>query len=222
MANYESGSYSKRPRNMQPISVCIVEDDHDIRASLSLIIDGADGFECVNNHYDAESALTHLMQDLPDVILMDIELPGMSGIDCVRQVKQQLPECDILMLTVHEHDKVVFESLCAGACGYLTKNTKPRHILNAIREVQSGGAPMSTNIARMVVGSFKTRHSVGLSDREREVLSQLCTGKSYKMIADALFISSDTVRSHIKSIYKKLEVSSNAEAVARALKEKLV
>ncbi len=222
MGDYNIATYARRRRPLDPISVSIIEDDHDIRASLSLIIDGAEGFECISNYGDAETALQDISQDMPDVILMDIELPGMSGIDCVRQMKKQMPECDILMLTVHDHDKIVFESLCAGACGYLTKNTRPRHILNAIREVRSGGAPMSTNIARMVVNSFKTRHSVGLSDREREVLSQLCTGKSYKMIADTLFISSDTVRSHIKNIYKKLEVSSNAEAVARALKEKLV
>ena len=222
MEDFNKRGYSRRRREAGPISVSIVEDDHDIRASLSLIINGADGFECLSNYDDAETALREIPGDLPDVILMDIELPGMSGIDCVRQLKKQLPQCDILMLTVHDHDKVVFESLCAGACGYLTKNTRPRNILNAIREVHSGGAPMSTNIARMVVNSFKTRHSVGLSDREREVLSQLCMGKSYKMIADTLFISSDTVRSHIKNIYKKLEVSSNAEAVARALKEKLV
>lgn len=204
------------------ISVCIIEDDHDIRQSLELIIGGTAGFECVRSYSDAESALQRLGKDIPDVILMDIELPGMSGIECVRQVKQQLPQVDILMLTVHENDAVVFESLCAGACGYLTKNTPPGRLLEAIREVHAGGAPMSTNIARMVIGSFKTNDSAGLSEREREVLSLLCKGKSYKMIADDLFISSDTVRSHIKSIYKKLEVNSNSQAVARALREKLV
>ncbi len=213
---------TSRKKTKASISVSIIEDDHEIRESLALIISGTPGFTCASTYMEAESALKNIETDLPDVILMDIELPGMSGIECVRQVKRKIPDVDILMLTVHEDDAVVFESICAGACGYLTKNTPPTRLLNAIREVHEGGAPMSTNIARMVINSFKHTGNSTLTQRETEVLALLCKGKSYKMIADKLFISTDTVRSHIKNIYKKLEVSSNAEAVAKALKENLV
>jgi len=204
------------------ITVSIIEDDHDIRESLAIIINGTPGYRCESAYNKVEPALQNVETELPDVILMDIELPGMSGIEGVRRIKKILPEIDILMLTVHEDDGVVFESLCAGACGYLTKNTPPSRLLDAIKEVHEGGAPMSTNIARMVIGSFNQSAKSPLTVREKEVLTLLCKGKSYKMIADQLFISTDTVRSHIKRIYKKLEVTSNAEAVAKAIREKLV
>ena len=204
------------------ITVSIIEDDDEIRESLALIIGGTSGFSCAGVHHTAESALEVVQEELPDVILMDIELPGISGIECVRRIKKMLPEADILMLTIHDADELVFESICAGACGYLTKNTQPAKLLKAIEEVHTGGAPMSTNIARMVVSSFKRHNHAALTQREMEVLTLLCKGKSYKMIADRLCISADTVRSHIKNIYKKLEVTSSAEAVAKALREKLV
>lgn len=204
------------------ITVSIVEDDDEIRESLALIIGGTPGFSCTSIYEDGETALANIANDVPDVVLMDIELPGISGIDCVKKMKAILPETDIIMLTIHDSDEVVFESLCAGACGYLTKNTQPAKLLSAIEEIHTGGAPMSTNIARMVVGSFKQHDNASLTQREKEVLLLLCKGKSYKMIADQLCISADTVRSHIKNVYKKLEVTSNAEAVAKALKENLV
>jgi len=153
---------------------------------------------------------------------MDIGLPGMSGIEGIRKIKENLPSIDILMLTVHEDSKMVFDALCAGACGYLIKNTQPVKLLEAIKEVHEGGAPMSTQIARLVVTSFKINPHSNLTNRETEVLTQLCKGKSYRMIAEALFISEETVRRHIKNIYKKLEVGSKSDAVAKALKEKLV
>ena len=206
----------------ESIWVALIEDDADIRESLALIIDGTAGFSCSGRYADCETALADLPRHPPDVLLMDIELPGVSGIEGVRQVRELLPEVDILMLTVHEDDASVFDSLCAGACGYLTKNTPPGRLLRAIEEVRAGGAPMSTSIARMVIGSFQRSADSPLSGRETEVLTLLCQGRSYKMIADALCISTDTVRSHIKSIYRKLEVRSNAEAVARALREGLV
>jgi DNA-binding NarL/FixJ family response regulator len=153
---------------------------------------------------------------------MDIQLPGMSGIEGVRRLKKLLPELDIIMLTIHDDDKRVFDSLCAGACGYLVKTTPPAKILEAIKEVYNGGAPMSASIARLVIQSFRKSSDSNLSPREQEILALLCQGKSYKMIAAALYLSKGTVHSHLKKIYKKLEVNSMTEAVAKAHQEKLV
>jgi len=204
------------------INVSIVEDDDEIRESLALLINGTPGYACINTFTDCESATKEINEDPPDVVLMDIGLPGMSGIEGIRKIKEKLPDIDILMLTIHNDSKKVFEALCAGACGYLIKDTPPAKLLEAIAEVHNGGAPMSSQIARMIVNSFKTQPHAELTQRETEVLIQLCKGKSYKMIADALFISEETVRRHIKNIYRKLEVKSKSEAVAKALKEKLI
>ncbi len=204
------------------INVSIVEDDNEIRESLAILVNGTPGFSCINTFIDCESAIKGIIEDPPDVVLMDIGLPGKSGIEGIREIRKVLPDIDILMLTVHADSKKVFEALCAGACGYLIKDTPPARLLEAIFEAYHGGAPMSTQIARMVVSSFKTNLNSNLTQREIEVLTQLCKGKSYRMIAESLFISEETVRRHIKNIYKKLEVSSKSEAVAKALKEKLV
>lgn len=204
------------------ITVAIVEDDGDIRESLALLINGTPGFSCINAYGDCETALDGIAEDPPDVVLMDVGLPGMSGIEGIRLLKERLDEINLLVLTVHDESKLVFDALCAGACGYLLKDTPPAKLLEAIRETYEGGAPMSTQIARMVVGSFRTNPHTALTQRETEVLEQLCKGKSYKMIADTLFISEETVRRHIKHIYRKLQVGSKSEAVAKALKEKLV
>lgn len=207
---------------MKIINVAVVEDDEDIRFSLQSLINSAMQFKCTQTYADCGSALAGIIENPPDVVLMDIGLPGMSGIEGTRRIKEKLPEIDILMLTVHENDEYVFEALCSGACGYLIKDTPPAKILEAIKDAIGGGAPMSTQIARMVVQSFQKKPSTSLTQRETEVLGQLCTGKSYKMIGDRLFISEETVRRHLKSIYKKLEVHSKSEAVAKAIKEKLV
>jgi len=204
------------------IEVSIVEDDDEIRESLAILINGTQGYRCISTFCDCEKAIAGLERDVPDVVLMDIGLPGMSGIEGIRKIKTTLPEIDILMLTVHADSRRVFKALCAGACGYLTKDTQPAKLLEAIKEAHDGGAPMSTQIARMVVNSFKTIPHSELTQRETEVLTHLCRGKSYKMIAETLFISEETVRRHIKNIYKKLEVGSKSEAVAKALKERLV
>ena len=204
------------------ITVSIVEDDTDIRESLALLIDGTSGFGCISTYGDCESAIIGMAEDPPDVVLMDLGLPGMSGIEGIRILKDRLVDINLVVLTVHGESKLVFEALCAGACGYLLKDTPPAKLLEAIKETCEGGAPMSTQIARMVVGSFRTSPHSALTQRETEVLTQLCKGKSYKMIADTLFISEETVRRHIKNIYKKLQVGSKSEAVAKALKEKLV
>jgi DNA-binding NarL/FixJ family response regulator len=206
----------------ETITISIVEDDPEIRQSLSFLINATDGFECISTYPDCESAIKNIFEELPDVILMDIGLPGMSGIEGIKIIKGKKPEIDIIVLSIHENDNYVFDALCAGATGYLIKEAQPTKILDAIKEVREGGAPMSTQIARMVIVSFKVQPSPDLTQRETEVLSKLCEGMSYKMIADKLFIAEETVRRHIKNIYKKLEVHSKSEAVAKAIKEKLV
>ncbi|MEO5571452.1 MAG: response regulator transcription factor [Bacteroidia bacterium] len=205
------------------ITVVLVEDNNDLREGLKIILnEHKDEFNCLATFADGESAAKKIPELKPEVVLMDINLPGMSGIDCLKLLRAVLPEIDVIMLTIFADDKTVFDSLCAGACGYITKNASPEEILDAIREVKKGGAPMSARIARMVVGSFKNFEATSLTDREREVLEQLCKGKSYKMVADALFISHDTVRHHIKNIYKKLQVHSVSEAILVAMKKKIV
>ncbi|HMT28841.1 MAG TPA: response regulator transcription factor [Bacteroidia bacterium] len=206
------------------IKVALVDDNHDLREGLQIVIkEHSDEFECIGSFADAESAAKKIPEIKPDVVLMDINLPGMSGIECLKQVKAKMPGLDVIMLTVFADDETVFDSLCAGACGYITKNASPEKILDAIRDVRDGGAPMSGRIARMVVTSFNApaTSSAHLTDREREVLDQLCKGKSYKMVADALNITHDTVRHHIKNIYKKLEVHSVSEAILKTMKKKL-
>ena len=204
------------------IHVAIVEDDHDIRRTLALIIDGTPGFSCQFDYSDCESAIPEILKYKPDVVLMDINLPGISGIEGVKKLKAQRPDLDIIMLTIQVDDHSVFESICAGATGYMIKSTPPAALLQAIEEVNKGGAPMSANIARKVLGSFRRSSDSPLSERETEILRLLCEGQNYKRIAEALFVSGHTVRSHIKNIYKKLHVNSRAEAVKKAMRDKLV
>lgn len=204
------------------IHVAIVEDDHDIRRTLALIIDGTPGFTCQFDYTDCESAIPEILKYKPDVVLMDINLPGMSGIEGVKKLKAKVPTLDIIMLTIQVDDHSVFESICAGATGYMIKSTPPANLLQAIQEVHAGGAPMSANIARKVLGSFKRNSESPLSDRETEILRLLCEGQNYKGIAETLFVSGHTVRSHIKNIYRKLHVNSRAEAVKKAIRDKLV
>lgn len=204
------------------IHVAIVEDDPEIRQLLKLIIDGTPGFSCHLNFEDAETALAEIPRYRPHLVLMDIHLPGMSGIECVQKLRKLMPELDIIMLTIQEDDESVFDSLCAGATGYLVKGTPPAELLEAIQEARAGGSPMSPQIARKVVRSFRSSSKTPLSDRETEVLKLLCKGDNYKGIAEALFVSTNTVKAHIKNIYKKLHVNTRAEAVGKAHKDKLI
>ncbi|MEL6698407.1 MAG: response regulator transcription factor [Bacteroidota bacterium] len=204
------------------IHVSIVEDDRDIRRTLALIIDGTPGFSCARTYEDCETAIPDILDYKPDVVLMDINLPGMSGIEGVKQLKQARPELDILMLTVKVDNQSVFDSLCAGATGYLIKATPPTQLLAAIEEVYKGGSPMSMDIARKVLSSFHQPVTSPLTARETEILRRLCDGENYKTIAEALFVSGHTIRTHIKHIYAKLHVHSRAEAVRKALKNKLI
>lgn len=208
----------------QPVvHTALVEDDPEIRHLLQLIINGSPGFTCEHAFPNAEEAVAALPTLRPDVVLMDIELPGMSGIEAVAELKKRWPEMDAIMLSVRDEDEAVFESLCAGASGYLVKETPPAQLLEAIRECHAGGSPMSADIARRVVSSFHRRAKESpLSQRETEVLRMLCEGANYKHIAEALFVSANTVKAHIKSIYRKLHVHNRAEAVSRALRDRLI
>ena len=206
------------------ITVVIVEDNAIINQSLSRLIDGAEGFRCVGSYYDAESMLKEIRSVESDIVLMDIKLPGINGIEAVRRIKGVKPDQNILMLTVHEENDLIFEALCAGACGYLVKKTRPDRLLEAIEEAHEGGAPMSSHIARKVTTFFqKTRQlsvdGTVLTEREQEILVNLTKGQTYYAIAMTLNISKDTVRFHMKKIYRKLHVHSQAEAVSEAIRK---
>jgi len=211
------------------INVTIVEDNKTIREGLSVLVNGTDGFNCIGSYQDCESFLRELESLSVDVVLMDIGLPGMNGIEGVKKAKQINSDINILMLTVYEESETVYDALCAGAYGYLVKKTPPSRLIEAIKEVYEGGSPMSSRIARQVITSFqkyangKTLNSqYNLSNREKEVLNHLGDGSNYQEIADELFISIDTVRHHIRNIYKKLQVHSQSEAVAKAIRKKLI
>ena len=204
------------------IKVSIIEDDAWIRENLSARIGQAQGFVCSGAYRTGEEAIVQVPAHAPDVILMDINLPKMNGIECVRQLKALIPSAQILMLTVYEDSDKIFNSLLAGASGYLLKRTPQAEILEAIADVHRGNSPMTGHIARKVVQYFNQRGSTDtemekLSNREREVLEYLARGSSYKEIAGALTVSIDTIRAHIKGIYGKLHVHSRGEAVARFL-----
>lgn len=211
------------------IKVVITEDNNTIREGLAALINGTAGYSCVGAFSECESFLSKLPTLNADVVLMDIGLPGMSGIDGIAKAKKLKPELNILMLTVYEDSQTVFKALCAGACGYLVKKTPPARLLEAIKDANDGGAPMSSLIARQVIDVFKQTQGkqneekdTELSSREKEVLTSLSDGNNYQEIADRLFISVDTVRHHIKNIYRKLHVHSQSEAVAKAIRKGII
>lgn len=197
------------------IRVSIVEDDLPFREALQTYLDQAPDFQCVSAYADPAGALRGLPKDQPDVVLMDLQMPGMSGIDCVALLRQESPKIRAIMLTVFEQDENIFKSLAAGAYGYLVKRTPPPKILDAIREVMEGGSPMSAHIARKVVASFHQAATITLSPQERDVLSRLAQGHTYARIADDMGITIHTVRNYIRRIYEKLQVHSRTEAVAK-------
>ncbi len=206
------------------IRVSIVEDDTRIRNGLVALVDGSEGFSCASVHFSAEDALREIPRVLPHVVLMDINLPNMDGVECVVQLKEKLPDVQVIMLTVFEDADMIFSALAAGASGYLLKRTPSDQILGAIKDVHNGGSPMTSQIARKVVQSFKKPFSQrpdtsSLTPREEEILKALAAGSRDKEIAEALFISIDTVHSHLRKIYDKLHVRSRTEAVLKYLKK---
>lgn len=208
----------------KPITVSIVDDEPGLREHIAGYLTAAGGFHCRSAYASAEEALAHLPQDKPDVVLMDINLGGMDGIECMRQLKSLVPDSPVLMLTVFEDTEKIFRALAAGASGYLLKRSSPAKLLEAIREVLEGGSPMSASIARKVVQSFQNTPKRGaadsyLSHREQEVLNGLAEGLAYKQIADQLGVSIHTVRNYIRRIYEKLHVQTRTEAVAKFLRK---
>jgi DNA-binding NarL/FixJ family response regulator len=211
------------------IKVVIVEDNDAIREGLKVLIDGTEGFSCIGSFPQCEIMLKVITKLEPDVLLMDIGLPGMNGIEGIKKVKAILPEIYILVLTIYEENDLIFDALCAGACGYLVKKTPPSKLLEAISEAYQGGAPMTSHIARKVIDFFQKKKQTNPNDsqgiltpREKQVLTGLVEGNSFKVIADANFISIETVRFHFRNIYRKLHVHSQSEAVAKAIKEGLI
>lgn len=208
---------------MNDISVCIVDDNNELRAALEEIISMSDGYRCSGTMSTAVEAIRKLPLLKPDVVLMDINLGGgETGIDCVRELKPLMPTTNFMMCTVYEEDEKIFEALNAGASGYILKKTAPGKLLEAIRELYQGGAPMSSQIARKVVAAFQKNTTTpgttendlaSLSNREKEILELLSRGLMYKEIAAALFISQETVRKHVYHVYEKLHVGNRVEAV---------
>lgn len=206
------------------IKVSIIEDNDEIREGLSVLINGSNGYQCVATYPTAENALKYLPAHRPDIVLMDIRLPGMSGIDCVRELRERLPDLQIMMLTVYEDDDSVFKSIVAGASGYILKKTPPSELLEAISDLHNGGSPMSDRIARKVVEAFQqmgksSKETENLTQRESEILSYVAKGYQDKEIAEKFFLSPETVRTHLRNIYKKLHVRSRTEAALKYLQK---
>lgn len=208
------------------IKIAIVEDHRSTREGLAALINGTPGYRALRKFASMEEALANLRSDPPDVVLLDINLPGMSGIEGARRLRELVPSTQILMLTVHSENDHIFEAICAGAAGYLLKDTPPARLLDAIREVLEGGAPMSPDVARKVMRMFQTiappREQHQLSTRELEILKLLAEGHSYKTAARESSLSVDTIRFHIRNIYEKLHVHSKSEAVVKALRAGLL
>ena len=210
-----------------PIRVVIIEDQRDVREGLKLLINGSPGFECLAAYRSVEDTLAGLDPiDAPDLILTDIGLPGMSGIEGIKLFREQLPQTAILALTVYENNDKIFNALCAGATGYLLKNTPPARLLEALKEAVTGGSPMSPEVARRVVTLFRQFQPVSasyeLTPQERQLLKLLVEGHHKKTAADVMGISFHTVSFHLRHIYEKLQVHSKSEAVAKSLREHLV
>ncbi len=203
--------------------VLIVEDDPEIRSSFTMIVDSSQKFTVVNGYSNCEDAIKHLHTDKPDIVLMDVELPGgMNGIKGTKIIKEKSPNSDIIMVTVYEDSEMVYEALKSGASGYITKSANYMELLSALDEITKGGAPMSSKIARMVIDNFHLNPNTPLTKRETEILQLISEGKTYTQISEELFISKETSKTHIKNIYSKLQVRSKSEAIARANQDKLI
>jgi DNA-binding NarL/FixJ family response regulator len=202
--------------------VTIVEDDQEIRNSFTLIVNSSQKFMVVSAYGTAEEAISSINRDKPEIVLMDIELPGVNGIQGTKTIKEKSPHTDIIMVSVYEDSELVFEALKAGASGYITKSANYMELLTALDEIVKGGAPMSSRIARMVIDNFHVNPNSPLTKRETEILQLISEGKTYTQISEELFISKETAKTHIKNIYSKLQVNSKSEAIAKANLEKLI
>lgn len=207
---------------MKNTTIAIIEDDEVLRNAYATLINDIEGFYVVSSYPSFEDASKNILNDDPTVILLDIELPGTNGVDAILLLKKKLPKCYIIMLTVYESEEQVFNALSNGASGYLTKNSPISKIIDSIREVCEGGGPMSTNVARMVIKSFQKNQQSPLSRRETQILEMVSEGKSRSQIAHDLFIDTETVKTHIKNVYIKLDVNSRADAIKAARKDKLI
>jgi DNA-binding NarL/FixJ family response regulator len=210
------------------IRILLYEDNAPLREGLSMLFNGTEGFAVVGAYQNCTQVLTQVEQDQPDVILMDIDMPGLGGIAGLKLIRSRFEKVKVVMLTVFDDNENVLQAMQAGADGYLLKKTPPSKLLEAVLDVYEGGAPMTSSVARQVLQLFahqtpaKAPHHYQLSDREKEVLQWLVNGYSYKMVAAQLFISLETVRSHVKKIYEKLQVNSKSEAVAKAFKDHIL
>jgi len=210
------------------IRTVIVEDKKAVREGLAALLGAPGDVSCVGRYGNAEDLLSHLSMDKPDIVLMDIGLPGMSGIEATKLVKKEMPTAEVVILTIHEDDSSIFKALCAGASGYLLKDTPPGELVASVVDAHQGGSPMSSRIARRVVMLFQDKFQppresdIRITDREQEVLSSLANGNSYTAIADIMCVATDTVRFHIRNIYRKLHVHSQSAAVAKAIRKDLI
>jgi len=202
--------------------VVIIEDNEPLNDIFREVVNNSLNFKVVGSYLNCEDALEFLKNDRPNIVLMDIELPGINGIQGTKEIKKILPNTLVIIVTVYENSKTVFDALCAGATGYLTKNATSEKLIGALEEAASGGAPMSINIAKMVVQSFQKAPDTILTDRETEVLTMLSRGSSYKSIAIDLDISPNTIKYHIKNVYDKLQVHTKEDAIKEASKQKLI
>lgn len=199
-----------------------MEDDQEIRNSFSLIVNSSQRFMVVGAYGDCEEAINNLNRDKPEIVLMDIELPGMNGIKGTQIIRDKSPNTEVIMVTVYEDSELVFEALKAGASGYITKSANYMELLSALDEIIRGGAPMSSRIARMVIDNHHINPNSPLTKRETTILQLISEGKTYTQISEELFISKETAKTHIKNIYSKLQVNSKSEALAKATVEKLI
>lgn len=210
-----------------PIKVAIIEDRREIRDGLSMLIGGTEGYRCTGSYRSMEEALDKIGHDVPDLVLSDIGLPGMDGIEGIRILKERYPQLLVLMLSVYDDDDRIFDALCAGACGYLLKKTPPLRLIESLREAVAGGAPMSPEVARRVITLFRDfrppeRADYQLTPHETRLLKLLVEGHNYKTAALELKVSINTVSFHMRHIYEKLQVHSKSEAVAKALRNRLI
>jgi DNA-binding NarL/FixJ family response regulator len=225
--NFESWKTMETPTIPETIRAAIIEDRREIREGLSMLIGGTPGYVCTGSYRSMEEALDKIGHNLPDVVLSDIGLPGMDGIEGIRILKERYPQLLVLMLSVYDDDDRIFEALCAGACGYLLKKTPPARLIDSLREAVAGGAPMSPEVARRVITLFRDfrppeRADYQLTPHETRLLKLLVEGHNYKTAALELNVSVNTISFHMRHIYEKLQVHSKSEAVSKALRYRLI